>query len=476
MRDHLVVVPGIGGSVLALPGRPEERLWEAGFRDIGDILLRPERLSLGEHEHLEPVGLIRTRKAFGVWTAIPGYDRLLSRLGELPGAVVDDGTPAGRGMDANVVAVPYDFRRSITEAAEHLDRVVKARLKGLWPNKDHEGRLLIIAHSMGGLVARYWAAEHENWRLCRSLISLGTPHRGAPKALEVLANGIPVRDFHVRRPRAVLREWPSVAELLPRYPAVLPVAGGEALRPHEVPLPWLAAPAQAAFDVHRVIEKGWGSMPRDGGPEVVPRIGYGHPTLTRCTWDGEQIRVDNQPAGIPGLGAWDADMGDGTVPAFSGLPLELDRHLPRDLRVPLRHGPIAALDEVIGLIEGYEGRPPHLPVRGQERPVVLGVGLEDVTLTDAPTPLTAAVVGAPREAHISAVSVWASVRLQDNNRGPSAGPVRLDWHAREGRFVGELPALAAGIHEVTVSAEATPGAGDLSTSHLIEVVTDEQLE
>ena len=51
--------------------------------------------------------------------------------GELPGAVIDDGHPDRRVPDANVVAFPYDFRRSVAEAAERLAADVTARLSVL---------------------------------------------------------------------------------------------------------------------------------------------------------------------------------------------------------------------------------------------------------------------------------------------------------------------------------------------------------
>lgn len=50
----------------------------------------------------------------------------------------------------------------------------------------------MLAHSMGGVVARYWAAMLDDERLCRTVITLGSPHRGAPKALDALANGLRV--------------------------------------------------------------------------------------------------------------------------------------------------------------------------------------------------------------------------------------------------------------------------------------------
>ena len=52
---HLVVIPGIGGTVLARP--PDGKVvWDTGGGGITDPLLRPGRMSMTEHEH-------RTRSA-----------------------------------------------------------------------------------------------------------------------------------------------------------------------------------------------------------------------------------------------------------------------------------------------------------------------------------------------------------------------------------------------------------------------------
>jgi hypothetical protein len=54
-RQHLlVVVPGIGGSVLAQPGRPDDVVWDVGKCNIADLVLRPDRMSLDETPNLEP--------------------------------------------------------------------------------------------------------------------------------------------------------------------------------------------------------------------------------------------------------------------------------------------------------------------------------------------------------------------------------------------------------------------------------------
>lgn len=53
--------------------------------------------------------------------------------------------------DADVVAVPYDSRLGVLAAAERLEEVVvSARLAGV-SEADGAARLIIVAHSMGGV-------------------------------------------------------------------------------------------------------------------------------------------------------------------------------------------------------------------------------------------------------------------------------------------------------------------------------------
>ncbi|MGV1009115.1 MAG: esterase/lipase family protein [Dermatophilaceae bacterium] len=492
-REHLVVViPGIGGTVLAPPGRLDSPVWSAGFRDIGSLLLRPHELSLAEHKVLTPVGLIRTHKAFGLFTAVRGYGGLLDRLAALPEVVLDDGT--GRAnLDANVVAVGYDFRLGVISAAEHLDRQLAPRLQRLWPGRqDQAGRLLFVAHSMGGLVARYWLAQDENWRSCRGLLTLGTPHRGAPKALDVLANGIAVKGNHLIKGgvRELAREWPGVYDLLPRYGAIrddtpaapvsTPLAQGNGepppqarwLRPTQLPLPWLTGPAARAQRMHGQIETAWTGMPRSG-PRVEPRIGYGHSTLRGCVWDGRRVRVTTGTEGLRSSAGWDDDQGDGTVPAVSGLPVEMTTEPPLGMRVPARHGPIVDLDQVSGWVESAEGRPPPTAIHGRERPVVLGVDLEEVTLAGESTPITATVQGIPGS---PATSPVVAVAAGTDPARTVAARSRLSWDGARGGFVGELPGLNPGLFEVSVYAEAVPAAGDLLTQASLEAIEGDHVD
>jgi hypothetical protein len=134
--DQLVVVlPGIGGTVLTVPdrlGKPtEDVVWGARGQDLR-LLRHPEMLSTSTYARLAPKGLIPTRTAFGIWTPVHGYSGLLDRLNQRPGAVLDDGTGKNPKDDANVVAVGYDFRLGVEDAADQLDEQLRRRLTHRW--------------------------------------------------------------------------------------------------------------------------------------------------------------------------------------------------------------------------------------------------------------------------------------------------------------------------------------------------------
>ena len=377
-RSHLLyVLPGIGGSVLERPGsggRPPRTLWDAGFGDIAGLLARPGRLA--PDEPLRATGLIRSKRLLPGWTVVPGYEGLLQGLRALPGVTLDEGHPDRRDPAANVVVLPYDFRLGVAHAAELLAADVHDRLKDCSPS-ERAGRVVVLAHSMGGLVARYWLGPLGGWPVCRSLVTLGTPHRGAPKALQLLVTGVRLAGIRLGGISDLLREWPSVAELLPRYPAVRDTTTDTSRYPHELPLDGLGRAAHEAFAMHREIERAWREMPRTAeAPEVVPRVGWSHDTAGSAHWDGRRLTVSKKlPDGLD-LTGWERDHGDGTVPAVSAVPLEMSGHDASGWRVRERHGPIVSAPWIPGLAETYENRRPLTAVQGDERRTALGLDLE----------------------------------------------------------------------------------------------------
>ncbi|MDX1420546.1 MAG: alpha/beta fold hydrolase [Rubricoccaceae bacterium] len=102
----------------------------------------------------------------------------------------DPGATLARRLGATSVTLRYNSGRHISENGRDFASALDA-LVAAWPRAVR--RLVVVGHSMGGLVARsacHYAAEAGYaWpTLDASLVTLGTPHHGAP--LERLGNGI----------------------------------------------------------------------------------------------------------------------------------------------------------------------------------------------------------------------------------------------------------------------------------------------
>ena len=99
----------------------------------------------------------------------------------------DPGAEWAEAIGATRLAVRYNSGRHISESGADLARLLDA-LRAAWPVAVE--RLVIVGHSMGGLVARsaLWRLEADGRALPgdTTLVCLGSPHHGAP--LERLGN------------------------------------------------------------------------------------------------------------------------------------------------------------------------------------------------------------------------------------------------------------------------------------------------
>src|SRR5262249_30985206 len=127
-------------------------------------------------------------------------ERLFDDVHILPGLWKIDGyTQLRNGIlrefdvkpNVNYFEFPYDWRRDNRVAAHQLDRMCSGWLK-TWKARsgNSQAKLIFLAHSMGGLVARYYVECLGGWRNTRKLISFGTPYRGSLKALMLLSGGV----------------------------------------------------------------------------------------------------------------------------------------------------------------------------------------------------------------------------------------------------------------------------------------------
>lgn len=443
LRHLVVVIPGIGGSVLERDSAP---IWGAGMCNIARALVEPERLSIQAGGQVTATRLLRTPLVCPWWSPILGYDELLRQMTNAFGA---------EDVRDHVRPFPYDFRQSIQQSAAALESSVSGWLASV-PEAERRRQVVIVAHSMGGLVARYWLGVLGRWEWCEALITMATPHRGAPKALDILANGFRLGPVPFPNVTDVLREWPSMYELLPRYKMVWDEGAAAHRYPHECQIAGLCQPrARSGFDLHCEIENAWKSVPprhgQQGGPRVIPLLGHGHPTPESAHLE-KALKVTKVAPSWLYDQAW---YGDGTVPARAALPIEEGEELVAARLYPLRHSRFAAPTEAVALLRQISTGVRE-PVRGGETSPApsLGVEIGELHAANVPIPIEAELRnplpgGVPENAQ-----VWVTVR-KDGSPAPLLQQ-RLDqdcgtWRAT----VGGLP---ADLYRVRIEAINVPGA------------------
>lgn len=91
---------------------------------------------------------------------------------------------AGYTLNKDLFVFPYDWRKDISSTAPLLDQKIES-IK----TQTGSQKVDIVAHSMGGLVARNYIADPTKAGKVRKLITLGTPHLGAVDTLNKLFYG-----------------------------------------------------------------------------------------------------------------------------------------------------------------------------------------------------------------------------------------------------------------------------------------------
>nr|MDQ5837742.1 hypothetical protein [Acidobacteriota bacterium] len=253
-KRPVVVIPGILGSRI-VNRRTGEVVWPSAFRSRGDDLRLPTAPDLeADRDDLVAARIVETAKFARLAPEIYVYQRLLRALEDYGGYREGDLDNPPEGGDQDTFYVfPYDWRRDNVESARLLVRRLQA-LKLRLGRPDL--RFNIVAHSMGGLVARYAAmygdrdlpaegveprADWSGSAIINKIFMFGTPNEGSMEAFATLLEGYSVTaGLHTRVPllnklsREDVLTSPAIFQLLPH--------GGQArfldehLRPFEVDL------------------------------------------------------------------------------------------------------------------------------------------------------------------------------------------------------------------------------------------------
>ncbi len=303
-RDVVILLPGITGSVLA--NKTGKEVWApsggAIWRAITSFGHSIEGLELAGDDVDDGVTaprLIPDATIVPGLVKIDGYTRIERYL------VEQLGLEAGR----NYFPFPYDWRRDNRVIARRLEASAMGWLKA-WRESsgNDDAKLVLIGHSMGGLIARYFVECLGGWKSTRTLMTLATPHRGSLNAVGFIENGMKkgIGPFGLDL-SPLLRSLTSVYQLLPIYPCVAAGAGGELQRVAQAAEAGLlshvdAQRATAARAFHQEIQDAQARNAKETayseqGPTLVPIVGIEQPTAQSVQVDDGKLTILNTYGG-----------------------------------------------------------------------------------------------------------------------------------------------------------------------------------
>jgi len=452
MDDVIILLPGILGSVLARDGNEVwaptagaawRALWSLG-NSIEDLELKGDPVDEDQlGDGVEATRLVPDLHLIPGFWSIAGYSGIRRMILEAFDVV----------EGKNFIEFPYDWRRDNRVAARKLSQTVGPVLQAA--RKDNpNAKLVLVAHSMGGLVARYYLECMDGWRDTRKLITFGTPYRGSVNALDFIANGFvkkvgPLKVFDLSR---MLRSFTSVYQLLPIYQCI-DVGGSEPVRPGEsTGVPNLDVPraSSALTDFFRQIEAGVAARPMNAY-EIYPIVGITQPTGQSAALADGKLTVRQsrrQPSGE------DLDeSGDGTVPRVSATPIELGDN-PFALYASQKH---ATLQEVESVQTQLLGILTQIPGLSGVRDVRSGLALQ----VDGSFEVAEAV---PVRVETSQSRLALVANVTDRGTGVTDGPHVLS-DLGHGVYEVELSGRPPGDYSVTVMGSGT-------STDLVQPVSD----
>lgn len=192
-RRMVIFVPGMMGSEL---WRGSERI----FPNIKTLFTNPEVL-----QYPLPV---EPRKILQEVIIVPNLVKLdqYNRLGDY---MVEE---LGYQRQVDFFEFPYDWRQDVRISARLLGALIES-LPQTQP-------LVIVAHSLGTMVSRYYIERLGGKNRVERVILMGGPHRGVVQALTSLLSAPELLPFGImgERLRQVSMSFPASYQILPTYP------------------------------------------------------------------------------------------------------------------------------------------------------------------------------------------------------------------------------------------------------------------
>jgi len=436
MPDVIVLLPGITGSVLKKDGKV---VWGYSASSIGKALFTQgesmrKTLALPHDDPtVDDLGDGITADALmpdlhllpGIWK-IDGYTKIAD-------AVLDRfDVTEGR----NFFRFPYDWRRDNRVSGRKLAQAAHGWLSAWRQSSGNaNAKLILLAHSMGGLVSRFFLECMEGWKVTKALVTFGTPYRGSLNALDGLANGLKKGPLDLSE---LARQLTALYQLLPIYECY-DSGDGKLVRVGETTgIPNVnAAGAASALAFHREIEAAVGSnrqLPQTQGYRIYPVVGVAQQTNLSARRSRGQVEMLQTYKG-------EALGGDGTVPRVSAIPIELSDDPASAMFAGTQHGSLqnadAVIDHLAGLLSGFD-----LGLGSFRKPKTqVALEVEDVFFSGEP--ITVRARPGRNDAALK-VTLWRTGAAEPVETRPMQASAET-WHRVE------FASPAAGAYRVTVS-------------------------
>jgi len=249
--NPIIVIPGILGSKLV-----DKDLTNSHWGDFGRNFANPKKvtnlrnmaLPMSLNKGLDQLNVTSIadgsmRHVTGTIAGLPikinSYASLMEAMGvgsEIMGSSIEklDDYVDDKRYQANAFEFGYDWRKSMDQNAIKLGEFIQqvTRFIQMYRGNHNPVKFDIVAHSMGGLIARYflrfgkqllpndgslpvlnWAGSSQVERM----VIIGTPNAGSLFALDKLVSGFPVNPVTPAYDSIVLGTMPSIYQLLPRF-------------------------------------------------------------------------------------------------------------------------------------------------------------------------------------------------------------------------------------------------------------------
>ena len=237
-KRPVIVIPGILGTELINP-KTGETVWPSAFRTKQEGLPISADLE-ANRDDLVPGKIIETVKLARLLPEVYVYKDLLEALRRYAGYRDGDWEkPAADGYQDTFYVFAYDWRQdNVSNARELFRRIDRLKTKLQRPDL----KFNIVAHSMGGLIARYAAMYGDadlpadgspitpTWlgaAHISKIVMIGVPNEGSADAFATLIEGYSITEGLRRRVPLLNKltaedvvKTPSVFQLMPHPAAV----------------------------------------------------------------------------------------------------------------------------------------------------------------------------------------------------------------------------------------------------------------